>query len=226
MADIDERFDHAGLRPEIEEDAQLQGDLRRFDRPRRGAPLSPAARQLATTWTRDQLEARYRDAERRGAESHEETAGARSGALSLIAAAIPPSATTSVAIHILHALPQSAPGEPRQQLLTTASRNTASALRRCHVALERDGAAHGYRAEEWLPVITDIASRLLQSARLDEDPPTIVEQAQQAIAWMSRAVVELHDHSTDTPTSLSEALACLLVVWVFTELARKPTDSA
>jgi hypothetical protein len=187
--------------------------------------LNNTYRQLATTWTRDQLETCYRSAERRAAQSPDDT-GAKTGALPLVAAAIPPSATTSVAIHILHALPQSASGEPRQQLLTTASRNAASALRRCHLALERDGAAHGYRVEEWLPVITDIAGRVLQSARLDDDPPTIVEQAGQAIAWLSRAVVELHEDSTDTPTSLSEALARLLVVWIFVELVRKPTVSA
>jgi hypothetical protein len=184
--------------------------------------LNHTYRELATTRTQDELEARYRDAGRRGAEPREETGGA----LSLVATAIPPSATTSVAIHILHALPENAPGEPRQQLLTTATRNAGSALRRCHLALERDGAAHRYRAEEWLPVITDTASRLLQSARLDEDPPTIVHQAQQTIAWLSRAVIELHEDSTDTSTSLSEALARLLVLWIFLELARKPTISA
>jgi hypothetical protein len=187
--------------------------------------LNNTYRQLATTWTHDELAARYRDAERRGAESREETGGALTSALALVATAFPPSATTSVAIHVLHALPDAAPGRLPQQLLTTASRNATSALRRCHLALERDGAAHGYRTEEWLPVITDIASRLLQSARLDEEPPTIVEQAQQAIARLSRAVIELHEDSTDTPTSLSEALARLLVIWIFVELVQKPTVS-
>jgi hypothetical protein len=179
--------------------------------------LNNTYRQLATTWTRDQLLARYQDAEHRGAESPAETGGA----LSLVATAIPPSATTSVAIHILHALLDRVPSEPQQQLLTTASRNAASALRRCHLALERDGATHGYRADEWLPVITDLANRILQSARLDEDPPTIVAQTQQAIAWLSRAIVELHDDSAEAPNTLSEVLARLLVLWIFLELARE-----
>jgi hypothetical protein len=188
--------------------------------------LNNTYRQLATTRTQDELEARYRHAERCGAAPRDKNGGAPTGALSLVATAIPPSATTSVAIHILHALPESAAGEPPQQLLATARRNAASALRRCHLALERDGTAHGYRTKEWLPVVTDLASRLLQSARLDKDPPTVVDQAQQAIAWLSRAVVQLHEDSTDAPTSLSEALARLLVVWTFTELARKLSDSA
>jgi hypothetical protein len=188
--------------------------------------LNNTYRQLANTRTQDELEARYQDAERCGAEPREETGGAPTGALPLVATAIPPSATTSVAIHILHALPDSAPGEPQQQLLTTASRNAASALRRCHLALERDGAAHDYRTKEWLPVITDIASRLLQSARLDKDPPTVVEQAQDAISWLSRAVVQLHDDSAEAANAVLEALARLLVVWVFVEIARKSADSA
>ncbi len=187
--------------------------------------LNNTYRRLATR-TQHELETRYQDAQRRGAESDDTMGGAITGALSLVAAAIPPTATASVAIHILHAMPEGAPGEPPEQLLATASRNTASALRRCHSALERDGAAHGFQAEEWLPVICDIADRVLQSALLDADPPTIVEQAQQAIAWLSRAVVELHEDSPDAPTTLSEALARLLAVWVFVEMVRKPTASA
>jgi hypothetical protein len=96
---------------------------------------------------------------------------------------------------------------------------------RCHLALEQDGAAHGYAAEEWLPVICDTASRVLLLARLDEDPPPVVEQAQNVIVWLSRSVVQ-HDDSAEGPTTLSEALARLLVVWVFAELARKQVDAA
>ena len=188
--------------------------------------LNNTYRKLARPWSPTELAAQYRGAEHRGAESDADTTGDLAGTLSLVAAAIPPAASTSVAIHVLHALPEGASGEPPRQLLATAGRTAASALHRCHLALERDGAAHGYRAEEWLPVITDIASRVLESARLDKDPPTVVEQAQQAIGWLSRAVVELHEDSVEAPTSLSEALARLLVVWVFTELARQPADSA
>jgi hypothetical protein len=188
--------------------------------------LNNTYRQLARPWSHAELAAHYQEAERRGAAPDEDTAGDLAGALSLVAAAIPPAATTTVAIHVLHALPESASGELPRQLLATASRNTASALRLCHLALEGDGAAHSYQAKEWLPVITDITSSVLQSARLDEDPPTVVEQAQQAIGWLSRGVVELHEDSVEAATTLSEALARLLVVWVFTELARQPGDSA
>jgi hypothetical protein len=168
----------------------------------------------------------YRDAEHRGAEPDEDAADDSAQAVSLVAAAIAPAATTSVALHVLHALPESAAGELPQQLLATASRNTAAAVHRCHLALKQDGAAHGYAAEEWLPVICDIAAGGVHSARLDEEPPTVVAQAQNAIAWLSHTVVQLHEESAEAANTLSEALARLLVVWVFAELARTPAEPA
>ena len=51
-----------------------------------------------------------------------------------------------------------APGRSsRRELLDTAETNAADALHRCHRALELDGHAHGYTADEWLPVIYDAA---------------------------------------------------------------------
>jgi hypothetical protein len=178
--------------------------------------------RLARTWSEDELEGRYRDAERRGAAPQEDAPPEPIGALPLVASAIPSAATTSVAIHVLHALPDNAPMELRQQLLRTASGNTASALHRCHLALEQDGAAHGYRADKWLPVISDVARSLLNSPSATRDPPMVVEQAQRTITWLSLAVVQLHEDSADTATSMSEALARLLVVSIFAELLRNP----
>jgi hypothetical protein len=183
--------------------------------------LSRTYSQLARPWTETELAAQYREAQHRGAQSDEVVNDELTGPLSLVASAIPACATSSVAIHVIHALPDAAPHDLPHQLLATASRNTASALRRCHLALEQDGAAHAYTADEWLPVICDSASRVLLLARLDDGPPTAVEQAQNAIVWLSRSVVQLHDDSADGPTTISEALARLLVVWVFAELARK-----
>ena len=77
------------------------------------------------------------------------------------------------------------------QLLDIAHRNVADALRLCHRALELDGADHGYGPDEWLPIVYDIAGSLLQSARLDAEPPTIVRVTQEAISWLSRAIAEL-----------------------------------
>ena len=82
-----------------------------------------------------------------------------------------------------------------------------------------DGAAHGYTADEWLPTVYDITAELLEPARLDSDPPTLVRAAQDAISWLSRAVVELDQDSAERPTTLAEALARLLTGWVFAEAA-------
>jgi hypothetical protein len=137
----------------------------------------------------------------------------------LLAAAIPPSATANAAIHTLHALPTGIVDELPAQLLEIAHRNTLQALGCCQRALELDGADHGYRAEEWLPTVTDIAGSLLQSARPDTEPPTFVQLTQEAISWLSRAVAELDQSSEEAPTSLAETLARLLAVWIFTDLA-------
>jgi hypothetical protein len=182
--------------------------------------LESTYRRLATTLGPRELETRYRDAERRADQPHEQAAGA----LPLVASAIPLTATTSVAIHVLHALPPNAPGELTQQLLATAGRNAASALQRCDGSLQGDGVAHGYRTEEWLPIIIDIAGGVLRSASLNEDPPTVVAQAQQAIEWLSRAVVQLHEDSSEAASTLCEVLACLLVICVFADAARTPAD--
>src|SRR5581483_6618879 len=50
----------------------------------------------------------------------------------------------------------------------------ATALHQCHRALELDAAAHGYTTEESVPSICDVATGLLRSARLDQEPPSVV----------------------------------------------------
>ena len=132
--------------------------------------------------------------------------------LALLATAIPPSATLNVAIHVVHVLPDRAPGSVCHELIAIAEKNAADALGRCHRTLELDAAAQGYTAGEWLPVVYDIAGPMLQS-RLDTEPPTIVDVAQGAISWLSRAVAELDQGSAETATSLAETLARLLALW-------------
>ena len=144
----------------------------------------------------------------------------------LLALAIPPSATVNTAIHTLHALPKDIEGELPGQLLEIAQRNVVEALGCCQRALELDGDDHGYHAEEWLPTVYDIAGSLLESARLDIEPPTLVRVAQEAISWLSRAIAELDESSAEAPTSLAEALARLLAVWTFTDVALRHRLSA
>jgi hypothetical protein len=72
--------------------------------------------------------------------------------IALLATAIPTAATLSVAIHLVHVLPDGARAKLADELLATAETNAADALHLCHRALEHDGLAHGYTAEEWLPL--------------------------------------------------------------------------
>ena len=47
----------------------------------------------------------------------------------------------------------------------------------------------------------------------------MVREAQDAISWLSRALIELDQDSAETANALSEALARLLAVCVFADTA-------
>lgn len=175
--------------------------------------------RLAILRAQQHLADDYRAALRQGGISAAGSAPGLARPIPLLASAIPPSATVNTAIHTLHTLPNDADGELPGQLLEIAQRNGADALGRCHRALELDGADHGYQAEEWLPTVYDIAGPLLQSARLDTEPPTLVQIAQEAISWLSRAIAEVDEASAEAPTSLAETLARLLAVSSFSDVA-------
>jgi hypothetical protein len=81
-----------------------------------------------------------------------------------------------VAIHTLHVLPESDRTTSGERLLTTVASNAVHALHRRHRALELDGSAHGWCSREWLPVVYDIASALLESGRPSDEPPAIAHQ--------------------------------------------------
>jgi hypothetical protein len=180
--------------------------------------LDDIYRRLATPRTQQELADDYRAALRQG-ERLTGPCAELARPIPVLAAAIPPSATVSTAIHTLHVLPNDVEGGLPAQLLKIAQRNGVDALGCCHRALELDGGVHGYQAEEWLPTVYDITGPLLQSARLDTEPPTLVQIAQEAISWLSRAIAEFDEGSEEAPTSLAEALARLLAVWTFNDVA-------
>jgi hypothetical protein len=186
---------------------------------RRVIELQETYRQLTRPWTHEQLAARYRQADWHGASLIERRDALPARPIFWLATAVPPSATVSIAIHTLHALPgQPDPALP-EQLLETTQRNTADALHRCHYALALDATERGYKIEDWLPILYDIAGPLLQSARLDKNPPSLVHVAQESISWLSRAIAELDQNSEHAPTYLAEMLARLIAVWTFTDIA-------
>ena len=155
--------------------------------------LDDTYRGLTRSWTPEELAARYdlaRQHARRRAARPDTTRP-----IPQLARAIPPAATLSTTIHLLHALPKPVDRELPEQLLKLAQRNGADALHACHHALELDAAARAYTTDEWLPTVYDIASSLLESARVGTDPPTVVQAAQDAISWLSRA----SPNSTKTP---------------------------
>ena len=191
--------------------------------PPRVIDLDATYRRLARPWTREQLAADYRSAHRDG--EHVADALPPPRPIPLLAAAIAPSATVNTAIHILHALPRDVDEGLPEQLLDTAQWNVVAALQRCHEALELDGAGHGYTVEEWLPTVYDITGPLLEAARLDAEPPTLVEAAQQAISWLSRAITDLDERPEEVPNSVAETLARHLAVLTFTDVARSRQQS-
>ena len=71
----------------------------------------------------------------------------------------------------------------------------------------------------------DIAGPLLKSARLDTEPPTLVQVAQEAIGWLARAIAELDESSAEAPASVAETLARLLAVWTFTDIALRDGEA-
>ena len=182
--------------------------------------LSETYRHLGHVWTHEELAVRYSAADRRGEQLlSESTHTVPERPIALLASAIPSAATLSIAIHLVHALPDSAQTKLAGELLATAETNAADALHRCHGALERDGQAHSYAADDWLPVIYDTAAPLLESVRLDQEPPSLVRQTQEAVGWLSSSIACLGEDSPETPAAITDTLARLLVVCVFADAA-------
>lgn len=110
------------------------------------------------------------------------------------------------------------------QPLENVEENGAVVLHRCHRALQLDGQAHGYTADEWLPTVYDIAARLLQAARLNREPASLVHTAQEALRWLSRAIVDLEQDSPDVAPAIVDSLGRILALDVFAKVADKGSD--
>jgi hypothetical protein len=136
---------------------------------------------------------------------------------------VPAGATLSVAIHVLHVLPATSDPGLMEQLLGNLEEQAAVVLHRCHRALELDGQAHHYTADEWLPTVYDIAATHLEASRLNCEPPSLVEQAQEAVRWLSRAIIDLDQDARDATAAIVDALGRILALYVFADVARNPT---
>jgi hypothetical protein len=193
--------------------------------PSRVIDLARTYRDLGRAWTHEELAVRYAGANHRGEQLLGEASDtAPERPIALLATAIPSAATLTVAIHLLHALPPGVRGTLAGELLDTAEINAADALRRCHRTLELDGHAHGYTADEWLPVIYDAAAPLLESSRVDQEPPSLVRQTQEAVRWLSSSITCLAEDPREAPAALTDTLARLLVVCVFADAAHPRSE--
>ena len=189
--------------------------------------LSQTYRHLARPWTHDELAVRYAAANRHGRQLlGDASRAAPQRPIALLATAIPSTATLSVAIHVLHALPDGAQDKLARELLAATETNAADALHRCHRALELDGLTHGYTTDEWLPAIYDIARPLLESSRPDQEPPSLVRAAQDAVRWLATSIECLDEDSREAATAVADTLACLLAVCVFADVARASAGSS
>jgi hypothetical protein len=188
--------------------------------------LSQTYRRIGHPWTHEELAARYATANRRGGQLLNQVPdAAQQRPIALLATAIPAAATLSVTIHLVHAIPEGALTKLADALFDTAETTAGDVLHRCHRALELDGLAHDYTADEWQPVIYDIAGPLLESSRLDQDPPSVVRQTQDAVRWLSNSIACLDEDSREGPAALTDTLARLLVVCVFADAARTRFES-
>jgi hypothetical protein len=177
--------------------------------------------RLAGPWSHEQLAAHYHEANRRGEHlrGRDQDDAIRSP-IALLASSIPQSTSLSVAVHVLHVLPSTTRGELAPQLLGTIDGNATAVLHLCHRALEIDGRTHDYTADEWLPAVYDIAAPLLDAARLHHEPPSVVEHAQDAVRWLSHAIINLDQDALDAAAAIADALGRLLILCVFTDSAR------
>ncbi len=188
--------------------------------------LSATYDRLARRWTHEQLADHYHRARHHGEELPEcDQDHLIRRPIAMLATAVPACATLSVAIHVIHVMPTTGDPGLAHQLFENVEKNSAIALHRCHQALELDGRSHDYSAGEWLPAVYDTAASLLEAARLNREPPSLVEQAQEAVRWLSRAIIDLDENAPDTATAVVDALGRILAVHIFADVACMPANA-
>ena len=115
------------------------------------------------------------------------------------------------------------------ELLSTIDRTAAGSLHRCHLALDATGHDAGAdTAEEWLPYIYDEAAHGLRAFSPMADPPSMIDNAQEAGRCTAIAIGALDGDAARAPEAIADCLAHLLTVCVFADVAGKarvaPTD--
>jgi hypothetical protein len=181
--------------------------------------------QLARPWTEDELARRFDEASRHAEQlSRVEDDRARTP-VAMLASAVPALAALNVALHVLHVLPDAGDPGLAEQLLLSAEKSAAIALQRMHRALQLDGVTHSYRADEWLPAVYETAAALLESARLECEPPSLVDAASASVRWLSQAISDLDQDEPDATAAIVDGLGRVLALEVFATVARDAVDT-
>jgi hypothetical protein len=180
--------------------------------------LGAIYQQLNRPRSREELADAYHAAVERGRRDLPgEPPGER--ALSLLATAVPRLISLAVATYALHSPTRPPAGEIDAQLLATVARTACGALCRGDLALQADGRAGAYAASESLIVVFHQAAQALGEARLEGEPPSIVEHSQQAGRWAAIAIEALDAHRPAASEAIIDCQAHLLCVCVFADTA-------
>ena len=180
--------------------------------------LDATYRSLARSWQPDELAERYRAAYLRGASDLPSNQDPPERPIALLATAVPRLISLAVAANVLHVLPSAATRtELADELLSTVDRTAAGGLHRGQQALEADGRARGYDADEWLPLVYEQAADWLSHASPTAEPPSLIEHAQEAGRFAALAIDSLDRDAPTVPEAIVDCLAHLLFTSVFAD---------
>jgi hypothetical protein len=177
---------------------------------------------LSHPWRPEQLAGVYHAAYQRGA-SDIDPSEQGNETLTLLTTSIPRLITLAVATYAIHVLPRRAGGRQAtldDQLLETIDQAATGALHRCDRALAAESLRHGNSAQDWLALTYDIAADALKRGSLRDEPPLVVECAQEAGRWAAIAVELAVLKPAEAPEALTDTLGRLLVVCAFVDAAR------
>jgi len=196
--------------------------------------LPTVYRDLLRPWPPSELEPFYATALRRGEHDLPKAPGTRP--LGLLATAIPRLNSLVVAVYAIHVVTPSLAPEAtalHTTMLDITRSASAGGLLGCHLALTAELAACADElpagdetADAWLPVILDNADAALAAMGPTDEPPPAYALAQDAASWVARAIELIDQQHPDRIGALTEALARLLAISVFAELAATRTPAS
>jgi hypothetical protein len=187
--------------------------------------LASTYSSVARSWAADELGRSYAAANLRGKSDLPAGEQLPDRPIGLLTTAIPRMISLAAAAHILHVLPSRTADRAADgaaivtHLFSTIDETAAGSLRRCHLALEADGRARGYPADEWLPYIYEETAEELRLASPTAQPPSLIEHSEQAGRWAALAIGALDRDAPTAPQAIADCLTHLLFICVFADLA-------